>query len=201
MNAKKYLIAAILLNVVLLAVAASFWPTKHGNNEPSETALNGLSGKFGPAVETVLPITRTEGGTDILNLETGRALLQRPLDFDSRADAIMAGIRSNGLDISCSVWPGGAACITYDMTVVPAEGKAWEETTEAELFGNPALSPRTHSPRRLLVMGHDRPDIYLFRTGEGTLGMLQLVGPSQDGQGVNIRYRLVNPSNSLALAP
>ena len=58
MNAKQYLVVAILLNVVLLAFAAAFWPTKRGANEPGPTALTGPSGRFGPAIETVLPLAK-----------------------------------------------------------------------------------------------------------------------------------------------
>src|SRR5207245_857365 len=99
-------------------------------------------------------------------------------------------------DISCSVWSSGATCITYDMIIVPVETKCWEQTTEQELLGNPALAPVRHSPRRLLVLGHDRPDTYIFRTAEGTLGMLRILGLSQHKQGVKIRYTLINPAKS-----
>ena len=195
MNAKKYLIAAILLSTVLLAFATSLWQTKHGDNEPDLTALTGPAGKFGPMIETILPAVKSNGATDILNLETDRTLTQPPADFNSRADAIMAGIRSNGLDISCSVWSGGAACVTYEMTLVAVEGTGWKATNEDDLLGNPALASRQHSPRRLLVLGNGRPDTYMFRTGEGSLGLLQIVGLSQHGRGVKIRYKLINPAN------
>ena len=195
MNAKKYFVAAIVLSTVLLAFAASFWQTKR------QTALTGPSGKYGPMIETLLPAAKAKGATDILDLETGRALLQPPFKhFNSRADAIMGWVRSNGLDISCSVWPGGGACVTYGMTLVAVEGKCWEETTEEELLGNPALAPGQHSPRKLLVLGRD-PDTYVFRTGEGTLGMLRIVGLSQHGRGVNICYKLINPAKSLSVRP
>jgi hypothetical protein len=202
MKVKRYFVAAIVLNALLLALAASFWQTKHGANEPSQTALTGPGGKYGPMIEAVLPGAKTKGATDILDLETGRSLLQPPFEyFNFRADAIMAWIRSNSLDISCSIWSGGAACVTYDMTMVAVEGKCWEETTEEELLGNPALAPGRHSPRRLLVLGPDRPDTYVFRTGEGTLGMLRIVGLSQHGRGVNICYKLINPAKSLSVRP
>ena len=199
MNAKKYFVTAIVLSTLLLAFAASCWQAKRGDNLPGSIALTGPSGKFGPMIETILPAAKDNGDTDIVDLETGRALVQRAFDSDSRADAIMAGIRSNGLDISSTVWSSGAACVTYDMTIVAVEGKFWDEATEEELLGNPALSPR-HSPRRMLVLGNNHIDTYMFRTGEGTLGMLQLVGLSQRGQGVKVRYKLINPTNSLFVA-
>jgi len=206
MNAKKYLVAAIVLNTVWLAFAAPVChqltrETQRGVNDLRAMALTGPGGKFGPAIETVLPGAKTEGPTEILDLETGRTLPQPPFEyFNSRADAIMAWIRSHGLDISCSLWSSGAACVTYDMTLVPVAGKCWEETTEQELLGNPALAPVRHSPRRLLVLGPNRPDTYIFRTAEGTLGMLRIVGLGQDGRGVKIRYKLINPAKSIAAA-
>jgi hypothetical protein len=204
MNAKKYLVAAaIVLSAVLLALAASsFWQTKPGDHEPGRAALTGPGGKFGPVIETVVPAAKTNGTTDMLDLETGRVQPLPPFEyFNSRADVIMAWIRSNGLDISCSVWPNGAACVTHDMIIVAVDGECWKETTEQELIGNPALASGRHSPRRMLVLGHDRPDTYVFRTGEGTLGMLRIVGLSRHGRGVNICYKLINPAKSLSVRP
>ena len=188
MSAKKYLVAAIGLNAALLAFAVVHIPTgttPRGTNDPG--------GKFGPVVETVLPPARGDSSVDILDLETGRTSLQPPIEhFNSGAAAIMGWIRSNSLDISCFTWPTGAACVTYDMSIVPVEGHSWDDTTEQELVANPALAPVPHSPRRLLVLGHGRPDTYLLRTAEGTLGILRIVGADQHGKGVKIRYKLVN---------
>jgi hypothetical protein len=202
MNKKKYFVALIALNTVLLAFAASFDHQRRaqaqcGSNDSRKTALSGPSGKFGPVIGTVLP-PRTDTSVDLLNLETGCALRQPSLEyFNSGADAIMSWVHSNGLDISSSLWPGGAACITYDMTIVPVAAKCWGTTTEQDLLDNPSLAPVPHSPRRLLVVGNGRPDTFIFRTGEGTLGMLQLVGLSEHGGGVKIRYKLINPAKSV----
>lgn len=207
MNAKKYLVTAMVLNLALLAFAVSVShhhssESQRGANNPNRTALTGPGGKFGPVIETVLPTAKTKGSTgiaDILDLETGRTLPEPPFEyFNSRVEAIMGWIRSNGLDISCCVWSSGATCITYDMIIVPVEAKCWEETTEEALLSNPALAPVPRSPRRLLVLGHDQPDTYIFRTGEGTLGMLRIAGVSQHEPGVKIRYKLINPAKSIA---
>ena len=197
MNKKKYFVALLVLNTVLLAFAVSLdhqrkTEAQCAADEHKRTALTGPSGKFGPVIETVLP-ARTETSVDILDLETGCARRQPAFEnFNSRPDALMVWIRSNGVDISSSLWPGGAACITYEMTIVPVAPATWETTTEHELLDAPALAPVPHSPRRLLVMGNDRPNTYIFRTGEGTLGMLQLIGPEGHGRGVKVRYKLIN---------
>jgi hypothetical protein len=201
MNGKKYFGAAIAMNLVLLAFAVGvcriyFSEAQAGGaNETSVAALIGPGGKFGPVMEITLPAAKTDGTPEITDLETGRALVQPSVEsFNSRADALMGWIRSHGLDISCNVWSGGAACVTYDMTVVSVERNCWDKTTSEELVANAALSPMRHAPRRLLVLGNARPDTYMFRTGEGTLGMLQIVGLNQGGRGVKIRYKLIRPA-------
>ena len=187
MSAKKYLVVAIGLNAALLAFAA-FHMSPTGKTQRT----NGSS-EFGPVIETVLPPARGDSSVDILDLETGRTMLQPPFEyFNGRAPAIMGWIRSNSLDISCFTWSSGAACVTYDMTLVPVEGHCWDTAREQELVHSPALAPALHSPRRLLVLGHGRPDTFLFRTGDGTLGILRLVGADQKGKGVKIRFKLVN---------
>jgi hypothetical protein len=207
MNAKKYILVVIVLNTVLAAFAACFyrhlpWQTQGEATDSRAIAMSGAEGKFGRTVEVVLSAGRSDGSAEILDLETGRALPPPPLDaFNSRADAIMGWIRSKGLDISCNVWPGGATCVTYDMIVVAVDGNRWGKATKEELMRNPALSAVGHFPRRLLVLGHNRPDTYMFRTGEGTLGMLRIVGLSEDERGVKICYKLVNPAKSSRLLP
>jgi len=206
MNAKKIFVAAIALNFVLLAFAASLyhrWKSQcggDGDNCTMMSVVSGPDGKFGPVMEIVLP-AEINGRAQLVDLETGRALPQEGLEhFDFRADAVMAWIRSNGLDISCSVWPGGAACVTYDMRIAAVEAKYWEKSTADEVLEEAALAGRGHSPRRQLVLGHKRPDTYVFRTAEGTAGMLRLVGLSEGGRGVKIRYKLINQGMSFSAA-
>jgi hypothetical protein len=201
MNANKYFVAAIVSGAVILTFASyAFRQRTVDNHERGSMALSGSAGRFGPTIETIVPAAKKEGDLEILNLETGRAMLQPPLEhFNSRAEDIMAWVKSNGLDISCSAWSGGGVCVTYNMLVVAVDGKNWDQITEAELAGNPALDAGQNSPRRMLVLGQNRPDTYAFRTCEGTLGMLQL-GLSQNGKTVNIRYKLIHPAESLAVA-
>src|SRR5215475_7508902 len=135
MNGKKCFVAAIVLNTVLVAFAACLNHCLHtqsrdgkGMNEEMAMALSGTGAKFGPIMEMDLRAAKSDGTGEISDLETGHALLQPPAEhFKFNARAIMAWIRSNGLDISCIVWPNAATCVTYDMTVVPVEGRCWEK--------------------------------------------------------------------------
>jgi len=196
MNTKKCFVAVIVPSTVLLALVASFCHPLALRAERSGDHQR-PSGKFGPVIEKVLPASKTDR-PEILDLETGRALVQPPLEyFNSRADKIMAWIRSKGLDISCVSWSGGAACVTYNMSIVAVEPKCWDQSTEEELLSRPALAAGRHSPRRMLVIGQNRPETYIFRTGEGSLGMLQIVGLSQKDCRVKIRYKLIKSGKSV----
>jgi hypothetical protein len=202
MKNKKYFVSGIVLNAITFAFATCMCQQPNealAAGDPASASLGRPGAKFGPTVETVLPATTSEQ-PEILDLESGRLTRQEPLErFKFHPDAIMGWIRNKGLDISCNVWSTGATCVTYDMTTVGVAAKCWNNITEEEILGNPALAPKSHSPRRLLVLGKNRPDTYIFRTGEGTLGILQIVGLSKHG-GVKIRYKMINPVKAVFTA-
>src|SRR5580765_5679951 len=137
MNGKKYLAATLVLSTVVATVAASVChhrkcETQFCATEPTASPLSGPIGKFGPVIQTLLPDPKTpDGPTGVLNMETGRTLAQPTIDdFNSDVEAIVAWPRVHGADISCFLYPGGAACVTYDLTVLPVASKSWEQTTE-----------------------------------------------------------------------
>jgi hypothetical protein len=203
MNANKRFMIVSVPNAMLLlaAVACCYWEVSRwlspGGGRMARTKVDAHpaarpqgSNGFGPEVVAVLPGNKE--CPELFNLETGRRLPQPDYERSKLSGAaIMDWVRTNGLDISASIWPGGAACITYNMLVFPVEAQCWDKTQADELLENPALASNQQAPRRLLILGHGRTNTYLFRTGEGTLGMLQIVGLSEDGLGIQIRYRLI----------
>ena len=206
---KKWFLVAAVLSVVLLGAAAHFSEevlAEHASNARSlatpkpgahpEVTLTRVAGSaqgFGPVVEATLPAERNDGETEVLDLETGRWLIQPGLErFNEDVGAMMTWIRIKGLNISCRVWPdGSAACVTCNMAVVPVETRCWEKPAASDFPALPVLPPRHHSPRRLLLLGAGRAETYVFRTDEGTVGMLRLVGLSDDKRLVKIRYKLL----------
>jgi hypothetical protein len=205
---KKWFLMVGVLSVVLLAAVPRFSQEVHGR-QPSDarslaafdrghpevmvTRVAGAGRGFGPVFEARLPAAGRNGETKLLDLETGRWLTLPGLErFNENVGAMMSWIRTNGLNISCRVWPDGSAgCVTYNMTVVPVETTCWEEAATADIPGILVPGFGHHSPSRLLVLGPDRTDTYVFRTDEGTLGMLRLVGLSDDERVVKIRYKLL----------
>src|SRR5215467_10064649 len=121
MNAKRYLMSVTVLNSLLLAFAACCYREAQAGEKNDSTMAAALSaeGKFGSVVQTILPAADERGYGKILDLESGRALLQPPAEhFNYNASTIVSWIRSNGLDISCFVWSSGGTCVTYDMNIV-----------------------------------------------------------------------------------
>ena len=144
-------------------------------------------------MEAVLPAAENDGQTEILNLKTGQwRTTPRLEEFNGDVVALMTWIRTNGLNISCQMWPDGlAGCISYNMKVFPLETKRWEDTVVEDIPPIVLSSTNRHTPRMLLVLASGRPKIYSFRTDEGTVGILRLVALSDDRRGVKIRYKLV----------
>lgn len=204
-NPNKWLFAAAV--VVLLAAATDLsrsvqrWQTsgapgqafpEHGSHQGvTLTRIAGSGQGFGPVVEATLPAVGNNGEIQLLDLETGRWLIQPRNDrFNGDPAALVSWIRTNSVHISGRVWSDGSAdCVTYNMTVVAVEPGCWSKAGDLPVI--PVLGPGQHSPRKLLVLGGDHAGTYAFRTDEGTLGMLCLVGLSDDHQGVIIRYKLL----------
>lgn len=148
---------------------------------------------FGPVTEATLPSPAEDGRTEMLDVESGRWVTQPgPERFNGNAVAIVDWIRANGVHISGRVWPdGSAACVTYNLTILPVESRRWVETAADSFPDLPVLASGLHSPRRQLVLRGDLAQTYVFRTDEGTLGMLRVIGSSADERIVRIRYKLL----------
>ena len=208
----KWLFTAAVLGVVLLAAAtdssravrrwqtsgAPGWafPERGLCREVTLARVAGSGQGFGPVVEATLPAAGANEETQLLDLETGRSLVQLGIDhFNGDSAAFVSWTRTNGMHICGRVWSDGSAdCVTYNMTVVPVEPSCWSKA--GDLPAIPLLGPGQHSPRRLLVLGGDHTGTYAFRTDEGTLGMLCLAGLSDDHRGVKIRYKLLQARGS-----
>jgi hypothetical protein len=218
MVGKKWFLTAAVLGAVLATAAAYHVSRETPPRQPScgEAQANAATGihpavkleqvagarlGFGPVIEATLPAAKSGGHTEILNLETGRWLTEPRLDqFNDDARALVIWFRTNGVNISSFVWPdGAAACQTYNMTVVPLDTKCWEESAAEAVCGIPRSAADRHSPRRLLFLASGQPDTYVFQTDQGTLGILRLVGLSDDRHGVKIRYKLVQSGSTCAV--
>jgi hypothetical protein len=200
---KKWFFAGLGLVVLMAAANFSQRPPSADRNPATPgpgvhprvmlTRLAGAGQGFGPVVEATLPAASIDGETELLDLETGCSMIRPGLErFNDNAAAMTSWVRAKALNISGRVWPDGtAACITYNMTALPVETRCWGQAAGSDIPGIPVPEPGQHSPSRLLVVRPGCPETYVFRTDEGTLGMLRLVGLSEDQRAVKIRYKLL----------
>lgn len=100
-------------------------------------------------------------------------------------------MQTNGIDALCVV-PQAGGLVGLDMKVLPVPPQAWNETT-TRILGQLRRSPRRET---VLINTEDSmPPTWLFQTREGSIGILQITGFTENPRGVKIRYKLVRESN------
>lgn len=152
-------------------------------------ASHGGSPSFGPVVEQVLKDPE-KGVAEALDLDTGRRATMEGFGENDRQTH--AWIRQQKVDVMGFIereLPGVFLldCAVYDNPV------SWDKITPQEIVDHRALNQNEPNPIIPLAAQDPAklPLTCLFETREGTQGVLQLVGLSDDKQGVKIRYKLV----------
>lgn len=159
------------------------------------TDLTAADYRFDPSADVLLRHYGEGRQSELFDLETGRQLREPTFEsFGNNALANIAWIKTNGLDISGLVFDRtNVSCITYYLAAVPVERRLWADATPAQVATHPALA-QIHDPKRTaLSPERDGTDTFLFRTQEGTAGILQIRGVGPDSRSVKLRYKLARP--------
>ncbi len=147
---------------------------------------------FGPVIERVLGL-RQESAECFFDFDTGNlfsvpsalsedsSVFQGANPWIARSGIDICGGASKGLAPSSQLHPSLTA---FNFGVIRVSG--WN-------VGEPELKRRIRflNPIDRIAMGKTSPATYLFRTREGGMGMLQIVGFSESPPGVKIRYKMV----------
>lgn len=223
MKIKMLLITSLILNVTLLgavtylsrqipdldAMATDARVVANGSFDAASgsTSPAGLVPRRGTVVETLLPIPREAGRHQLLDIETGRCLTEPDFeDFGRNAKANIAWIRANGLDLSAIAFDEtNVMCIGYYLAAIPVAPRLWEEAVLAEIGANPELVAIQDPKRTALMPERCKTDTFLFRTSDGAVGVLQILGATADRRNVRIRYKLApralaSPAQSVVLS-
>ena len=105
-----------------------------------------------------------------------------------------AGMRENGLDLVAFTEKGHFGVMVAEVAVLPVKPQLWDTLTPRELRDNSQLAQM--EPNKITSVPHpedpptDRPTV-LFRTREEGLGILQVLGLSDNGTKVKIRYKML----------
>ena len=156
------------------------------NSQPSAT-----SPAFGPVREAILKVE--EISVLAVNLETGKTAL-RPRFSREGTENEAAWMRGMDMDLWGDIQERGAVVVCCNMAVMPVDDAQWQQMGADELLHDPklaAISP----PLKVIEPG---PTL-AFRTRTGKVGMLQILGLTDDRRGVKIRYKLVQRTADNAL--
>ncbi len=149
---------------------------------------------FGPVSEQFLSEPR-KAVAELLDLDTRRRATMKEFGRDDRETH--RWIREQKVDVMGLVEMGGAGLMLFDVAVWENPSVDWERITAAEVRDHQALAQT--EPESVAVIGEEDlsklPRTYLFRTREGGMGVLQLVG-AEGSRFVKIRYKLVQQADS-----
>ncbi len=153
---------------------------------------------FGPVVETVLPAD--SGRKDeLLDLDTGERVTSTTFGENDRETH--AWIRDHHLDVLGVVERGQIAVLCCDMAVLPVATNLWADVGATGVATNRALAQMEPNKITAISPTIDKTDTYFFRTREGGLGILQILGRNENPPGVKIRYKLVKTGSPRVTAP
>lgn len=162
---------------------------------------------FGPVVE------RTLAGDEAVDFDSGKLLKSLPTTLGEKGVAIKTGgiiqnavaaftyMSQEGWDV---FYAGEEGLFPSDLKVIKLATEDWATFNASNLLQLPEWADRAPSPsgQRLetLAWATNTTTIYAFKTREGSIGLLQITGHTENPRGVKIRYKLVQPSATVAPA-
>ncbi len=130
-----------------------------------------------------------------LDFETGQSLTEPDWEYWGGTFNYSHWLRSNRLDLSAAVYPDGCYWLfPRHLAVTPVEAKLWDQATPDNLRSHPGLRSAPTAPRRLVSPARDQTDTYLFRTEEGSIGILRVLELNCASQELKIQYKLAPPA-------
>ncbi|HEX5399398.1 MAG TPA: hypothetical protein VFY06_10160, partial [Verrucomicrobiae bacterium] len=130
-----------------------------------------------------------------LDLDSGTVMTNSKLDWESRAGH--QWIRSNGLDIATTDGSKEIpVLLSFDMVLSSAPTNAWDAATPVDVAENWDLQQNEPQQMKMIGAAPGQSDMFFFRTREGAMGILQVLGFTDNPPGVKIRYKLVENQTS-----
>jgi len=145
---------------------------------------------FGPVVERVVNHT---GENCLIDLDSGR-LTSLPSEVaQGGSSAAIEWAQRQGIDAGGGMQPEIMGLIGFDLIASPRPNDTWDAMTPERLVaiekGAFSLS-KPGNPVFLSARG-GVPATWIFKTREGGIGILQIVGFTEGPKGVRIRYKML----------
>jgi len=144
--------------------------------------------------EFILPAAGKSARPMWLDLETGRCLIDPDRRYVATGPAVLSEwVRRNGLDVLATVDRDGSFCLyPRYMAMAQVDSKLWQQASSQEIASHPALQSMARPYGRALLFKGSEEGTYLFRTKDGTLGILQIQPTKASPLGLRMRWKLAS---------
>ena len=175
--------------------------------KPADTAAQNLS--FGPVTERLLPDSKDPSalssyGPDsstnaevMVNFDSGELFIGAKAQWAvQKRGAIGTRPAQYNSNIALGISPELNGVVGLDTAVYPAVNKSWDEIAVNSIVKHFYNAQITSIDRYPAEYNKPFPSIWIFRTREGSMGVLQITGFTENPRGVKLRYKLVQSLNS-----
>lgn len=145
---------------------------------------------LGPVIERVVNHT---GENCLIDLDTGTLTTLPKEVAEAGSKTAIEWARKNGIDAGGGTQPEVQGLIGFDIIALPVDNKVWNLSGDAGLMADKqtAFSLSTPGNPVFLSAKGGVPATYKFQTREGGLGVLQIVGFTDNPKGTKIRYKML----------
>lgn len=205
--------AVILVALCLLLTlpATLYWRSRSGTERQSPPNVQTIpplqpvaeTAGYGPIVERLVGDTARHEAPELLNLVTGRLRFQKQV-LGKRAHGltamvVMDAFRTHEIDVTGTLDPDTRGLAGWEICALPVGPEAFGNLGTDELRAALAES-QPGSPVVLAGTG-PLPATYAIKLRTGQVGLLQILGFSDEPHGVNVRYKLAAVVTERATLP
>ncbi len=156
--------------------------------QPGSNARIPVSASLGPTLEYVLPDPERRHA-ELFDMDTGAFATMEEFGADDRATH--KWVRDHGMDALGVIEKGTAGVLLFDVATIDVPPDRWGAITLQEIADHKILKQKEPDKITPVTCEPSSPvPTCIFRTREGSLGVLQVLGESETPKGVKIRYRL-----------
>jgi len=130
-----------------------------------------------------------------IDFDTGRTVSIPPQTLALASEAFLEWLQQNGVDAVARLSEDGAGLVGVELAFQKHEPSLWTTVNATQLRGAMSLTSASHLSRDPILFHEGQYQrTHLFRTREGGIGMLQMVGADRAARTVQFRYRTVQES-------
>ena len=166
------------------------------NNQSSKAdSTANKSATFGPVIERTV---NHSGDNCLIDLDTGRLFAGDlpPEVVQQGSKAAVEWAAEQGIDAGGGMQPEIMGLIGFDLIAFPAPNEHWHTKTAASLLADRENAFKASNPGNPVFLSAKGavPATWILQTREGGLGILQILGFTDQPKGVKIRYKMVEQS-------